>query len=127
MDILLRILLVGLGGFLGANARYLLGGWLTRFNPGSFPAETFVINITGSFVLGLFMTLATGRFAWPVEYRLLVAIGFVGSYTTFSTWTYETLALLEQGDVLRAGVNVVLSSAVGLAAVYAGVVVGRLV
>src|SRR5438067_7678236 len=88
-----RIFWVGLGGFLGANARYWVGGWIQDRWGADFPWSTFVINITGSFILGLFVTLTTERFALrnAPALRLLVAIGFVGAYTTFSTFEFETL------------------------------------
>src|SRR5262249_50937923 len=87
-ETLQRIGWVGLGGFLGANARYWLGGWVAERWGTDFPWATFVINISGSFILGLFMTLITERYAFPhaPTLRLVVAIGFVGAYTTFSTF-----------------------------------------
>src|SRR5207249_11957345 len=103
-ETLQKIGCVGLGGFLGANARYWLGGWIqARWGTG-FPWSTFVINITGSFILGLFMTLTTERFAPrnAPALRLLVAIGFVGAYTTFSAFEFETLVLVETATWLRA-------------------------
>lgn len=91
-----RYLIVGLGGFLGAVARYELGG-LFRVGNGDFPAGTFVINLTGSFTLGLFLTLISEKFEVPVEWRLFFATGFVGAYTTFSSFTSETITLFRQG------------------------------
>ncbi len=123
----MRLLLVGLGGFLGASIRYLLGGWLTARWPTIFPYETLLINVSGSFLLSFFMVLALGRFELPVEYRHLLAIGFLGSYTTFSTLTFETLELAEQGDLLYATLNVLVSVVLGLIAGYLGLVLGRLV
>src|SRR5205085_57949 len=95
-DALQKTLWVGLGGFLGANARYWIGLWIQARWGSSFPWSTFVINITGSFILGLFLTLVTGRYAVPGTpvLRLAVAIGFVGAYTTFSTFEFETFALV---------------------------------
>ncbi len=123
----MQLLLVGLGGFLGASARYLLGGWLATRWATPFPYETLLINISGSFILSFFMVVAIGRFGLPVEYRYLVAIGFVGSYTTFSTLTFETLQLAEQGDFLYAALNVLVSVLLGLLAGYLGLVLGRLI
>jgi fluoride exporter len=122
----LRLLIVGAGGAVGAIARYLVGGWVQeRWGP-SFPAGTFVVNITGCFVLGLFATLAL-RFAWSDEWRLFIAIGFVGAYTTFSTFEYETLRLVAEGTRYRAAaVNVLGSVVTGLFAAYLGVVAARL-
>ena len=119
-----EVLWVGLGGFVGANARYLLDGWIAARLGSAFPYGTFVINVTGSFILGLIMgTLETHVFSPAV--RLTLGIGFVGAYTTFSTWTYETLRLLENGSVLLATVNVVGSLLVGLLAAMGGLAAGR--
>src|SRR3954466_2191528 len=115
-----KTLWVGLGGFLGANARYWLGGWIQARWGSDFPWSTFVINITGSFILGLFMTLISERFAVPRApvLWLVVAIGFVGAYTTFSTFEFETLALVTTGTWLRALGNAFGSLAAGFAAVW---------
>lgn len=122
----LKCLIVGLGGFVGANARYLLGGWVQqRWGP-SFPAGTFVINVSGSFLLGLFATLAL-RLTWGEEWRLLIAIGFLGAYTTFSTFEYETLQLIAEGRQYGAAAfNLLGSVLIGFAAAYLGIVTARL-
>ena len=117
---------VGLGGFVGANARYWLGGWIMARLGSAFPYGTFVINISGSFVLGLIMGILEGHVLSPVV-RLALAIGFVGAYTTFSTWTYETLWLIENGSLLMATMNVVGSLLVGLLAAVGGLATGRAV
>lgn len=122
---MMKMLVVGLGGFLGANARYLLGQWAAQRWGTAFPYGTFLINISGSFVLGLFGTLAL-RLAWNDNWRLLIAVGFVGAYTTFSTFEYETLQLLSEGSLARAAANVLGSVLLGFFAVYAGVVLARL-
>jgi len=120
-----KYLVVGLGGFIGANARYLIGGWVQqRWGP-SFPLGTFVVNVTGSFILGLFATLAL-HLTWSEQWRLFIAIGFVGAYTTFSTFEYETLQLIAEGRQYRAAaLNILGSVIVGLFAVYLGVVTAR--
>jgi CrcB protein len=119
-----EVLWVGLGGFIGANARYLLGGWIAaRLGP-AFPYGTFVINISGSFILGLIMGTLEGHVLSPVV-RLSAAIGFVGAYTTFSTWSYETIRLIEDGSVLLAAANAFGSLAVGIGAAIAGLAAGR--
>src|SRR5262245_1686303 len=111
----MKYLVVGLGGFIGANARYIVGQWAGQKWGTQFPYGTFIINITGSFILGLFATLML-RFAWNDNWRLLIAIGFVGAYTTFSTFEYETLELIAQGTWARAGMNILGSVVFGLAA-----------
>ena len=125
MNALINTLWVGLGGFLGANARYWLGGWIAERFGTQFPWGTFVINVTGSFILGLFATLITQRIIAAPHWRLLVAIGFVGAYTTFSTFEYETLTLAESGSMLRAIANVVFSVLAGFFAVWLGVKLAR--
>ena len=119
-----EILWVGLGGFAGANARYLLGLWVaTRFGT-MFPYGTFIINVTGSFILGIVMGLLDAHVLAPAI-RLSLGIGFIGAYTTFSTFTYETLRLVESGSLLLAAANVVGSVVVGMLAAIAGLAAGR--
>ena len=120
-----KYLVVGLGGFIGANARYILGTWVGKQWGTAFPYGTFVINVTGCFILGLFATLAL-RFAWNDNWRLLIAIGFVGAYTTFSTFEYETLQLVADGSWPRALLNILASVILGFGAAYIGVVAARL-
>jgi len=115
---------VGIGGFAGAVARYLLGGWIAARLGTTFPYGTFVINITGSFILGVVMGTLEGHLLSPVV-RLAGAIGFIGAYTTFSTWTYETMRLLEDGSRQLAMANVFGSLLVGMAAVIGGMAAGR--
>jgi CrcB protein len=116
----MRWIYVGAGGFLGAIARYAVGGWISSRYRGQFPIATFAINVTGSFVLGLFLTVATERIALDPRWRLFVAVGFVGAYTTFSTFEYESERLLTAGGFWLAGLNLVGSVAVGFAAVWIG-------
>jgi CrcB protein len=126
MKELSKYLVVGLGGFIGANTRYIVGGWVQQRLGTGFPYGTFVINVSGCFILGLFATLAL-RFPWSDYWRLLIAIGFVGAYTTFSTFEYETLRLISEGNRLgAAAVNILGSVAAGFFAAYLGVVTARL-
>lgn len=118
-------LLIGLGGFVGANLRYWLGGWMAQRFGILFPIETMLINIVGSFLLGLFMTLAL-HYTWAPEWRQTIAIGGIGSFTTYSTYEYESLRLLQEGAWLKAGLNLFGSLVLGLLAVIAGVALGRL-
>lgn len=128
-DILSRLLWVGLGGFLGANTRYWLGEWIQSRTGPAFPWATLAINVSGSFILGLFMAAATRNFSVtaPPALRLLFAVGFLGAYTTFSTFTFETLALLQTGHPARALWNAGGSLAAGMIAVACGVWLGRMV
>ena len=117
---------VGLGGFLGANARYLLGGFISERWGMDFPLGTFVINVTGSFILGFFMAYMQDRSWLEPRARLLFAVGFVGAYTTFSTFEYETMRLLQQGELMLASLNVFGSLLCGTIAVFAGMIAGQL-
>ena len=121
-----RCALVGVGGFIGAIARYLLGGWVQQKWGAAFPYGTFVINVSGSFLLAFFGTLAL-RFGWLDSWRLFFAVGFVGSYTTFSTFEYESIQLVAEGGRWSiAGINLAGSVVVGFLAAYVGVVVARI-
>ena len=116
---------VGLGGFLGANARYLLGGYISERWGAIFPYGTFVINITGSFILGFFMAYAQERPWVAPGARLLFAVGFVGAYTTFSTFEYETMRLIQEREMLLAILNVFGSLLTGAVAVFGGFALGE--
>lgn len=116
---------VAVGGALGSVARYWVGTELGARLGTAFPYGTFVVNVTGSFVIGLFLTLATERLALSPYYRLLIAVGFLGGYTTFSSFEYETLRLVETGAAARALVYVVLSAALGFAGCWAGALIAR--
>ena len=118
-------LAISVGAVLGANARYLVGGWVTDRIGTSFPIGTLLVNVTGSFAIGLFLTLIGERLVVADWWRPLVAIGFLGSYTTFSTFSFETLALVQSGSWGLAGLNVVGSIAGCLVGVYAGTVLAR--
>jgi CrcB protein len=121
------LILVGIGGFFGAVARYLVDGWVSQATGGSFPYGTLVINISGSFVLGILFGLTVERAVLPAEIRAPLMIGFLGAYTTFSTWMLESWRLAEGGALVAAAMNIGGSVVLGLAAVFAGLVVGRAV
>ncbi|MCA1816541.1 MAG: fluoride efflux transporter CrcB [Acidobacteria bacterium] len=125
MGTLTNYLAVALGGAAGAMLRFYLGGSALSRAAAPFPTATFVINVTGSFVLGFFLTMATERMNISPHVRLAVAVGFVGAYTTFSTFEYETARLVEDRDFVRALLNVLLSFAVGFAAVWLGIFAAR--
>lgn len=117
--------MVAIGGALGAMARYAVSLLVARIWSGDFPVATFLINISGSFVLGFFATLAAERTALDPLWRLLVATGFVGAYTTFSTFEYETQRLAESGAAAIAIANVIGSVLAGFLAVQLGVLLAR--
>ena len=122
----MNYLWVGAGGFLGAIARYAIGGWMTRLLGLAFPYGTFVINVSGCFLLGLLLSVLDARTSLPSQLRLLGPIGFVGAYTTFSTFEYETLRTAQEGQSGLAMVYVLLSVVLGYAAVWAGQSTGKL-
>lgn len=125
MDTLTKYLAVAAGSAAGGMLRYFLGGTVLERTAAPFPTATFVINITGSFIIGFFLTLATERFQLSAHLRLAVGVGFVGAYTTFSTFEYETLRLTEERRFGLALLNVILSVAVGFAAVWGGEMLAR--
>ncbi|HEY6304032.1 MAG TPA: fluoride efflux transporter CrcB [Terriglobales bacterium] len=122
---MLKYLMVGIGGFVGAIARFWLGSYIGGKMGTRFPYGTFVINISGSFLIGLILTLLDEKTHWSPNWRYLIPIGFIGAYTTFSTFEFETLRSVQDGQFLISFLNVTLSVVVGFAAVWAGVVAGR--
>jgi fluoride exporter len=120
------LILIGAGGFCGAIARYLVDGWVSgSTRVGAFPLGTFVINLSGAFVLGLLFALALEKAAVDPRIRGPVMIGFLGAYTTFSTLMLESWRLAEDGSWGLAMLNLTLSVVLGMAAVFAGLTVGR--
>jgi CrcB protein len=122
----MEYLWVGLGGFLGANARYALAAWIVGRLGAGFPFQTVVINVSGSFFIGVLLVLLTERLAVDPAWRLLLVVGFLGGYTTFSSYTFEALALAESGQWLAAGWYVLGSNGLGLVATYVGMMLTRL-
>lgn len=120
-----RYLLIALAGSLGALSRYALGGYINSTTGWAFPLGTFAINVTGSFILGFAGTFGLERFIVNPNYRTAFTVGFVGAYTTFSTWSFETLRLIEDGSYGLALANAVGSLVAGLVAVWLGVVLAR--
>ncbi len=121
----MRILIVALGAGLGGVSRYLLQGWILERTGPSILA-LFAVNVSGAFALGLVTTLAVERNLINPDIRLLLTTGFLGGYTTFSSWMLESFQLMEAGNLVRAAVNVVGSAVVGLVVVYLGSVAGRI-
>jgi len=118
-------LLVGLGGFLGANARYWVGVWVADRWGTAFPLGTLLVNVIGSLVLAFFLTLASGRLSISTQARLFLATGFLGGFTTFSSFSYETVQLAEQSGWGAALGNVGANMILGLLAAILGVVAAR--
>lgn len=126
MGRLLPFILVGVGGFLGANARYVAARWIGSSVDARFPLGTFLVNMSGSFLLGLLGGVLAARLVpRGDDVRLALGVGFLGAFTTFSTFEFETHALLEDGVWLPALANMFLSLFLGLLAVRAGLVVAK--
>jgi CrcB protein len=123
---LMPYLLVGMGSFIGGNARYILARWVGGLIDARFPLGTFLINVGGSFLLGfLGGLLATRALPNADSLRLALGVGFCGGFTTFSTFEYETHAIFEDGVWLPAVTNMFLSLFAGLLAVRFGVVAAK--
>jgi len=120
-------LLISLGAMLGANLRYWVGGWAASRFGAAFPYGTLIINLTGSFLLGLSMTLMAERFLVDPRWRLLIAVGFLGGYTTFSSYTYESMNLLLSGEILLGLFDLLGSSIFGALAATAGIFLARMI
>jgi CrcB protein len=116
---------ISLGAVVGGCARYFLSGFVARHFSTTFPYGTLIINITGSLILGFFLIYSTERVLLDPRWRLLVAIGFCGSYTTFSSYAYETFALMEQSQWLMMSFNILGNNVLCLAAVLGGAVLAK--
>lgn len=121
---MVNVLLVAIGGALGAAARYLAGLWIVARLGAGFPWGTFFVNVTGSFLIGIVLVLVE-RGTLPTEARLFLAVGILGGYTTFSSFSYETLQLLNGGNVGPVLLNAFGQLFIGLLAVYLGVIFAR--
>jgi CrcB protein len=127
MDAVGKILLIGGGGFLGANARYWLGGFVQdKVGGATFPWSTMFINVTGCLIIGAFMGLF-GELTWNPNWRLFFAIGVLGGYTTFSTFGFEAVGLLQQKEYARALLYIEGSALLSVAGAWAGLVIARLI
>ncbi len=124
---MLQVLAVGVGGFFGAILRYLISGWAYKLLGARFFYGTLIVNIVGSFMLGLFLVLANERFVVSDVMRGFIAVGILGALTTFSTFSYETVALLQNSLFLKAGLNIFLNVTCALGAVWAGCVVAKII
>jgi CrcB protein len=118
-------LYIGIGGFLGANARYLMNRAMVRWLGAGYPYGTLFINVSGSILLGFFLIWTTERVLSNYNLRLFFAIGFCGAFTTFSSFSFETFALYEQGHYWLAASNVLGNTALALAGTVLGAVLAR--
>ncbi len=116
---------IAIGSALGGVSRYIVGGLVHRLMETQFPSGTLLVNVTGSFLLGLFLRFALDSPTLTPEFRAFLTVGFCGGYTTFSTFSYETVALLERGDWGRAGLYTILSVGLALIATVLGFLTAR--
>ncbi len=123
---MITLLEVGLGGLIGAPARYVVDQYITWRTEGAFPWGTFVINAGGALLLGLIAGLVSYHHLGPVPVAIF-GTGFCGAYTTFSTFTFETIRLIEEGEIKPAIANVAGSVVVGLLAAAAGIALAALI
>ncbi|MGH2772524.1 MAG: fluoride efflux transporter CrcB [Actinomycetota bacterium] len=121
----MRLIWIGLASFFGGISRYLVEGWISSATRGTFPWGTLAVNASGSFLLGFIFTVMTERFLPHPDFRVAVTAGFLGAYTTFSTFAFETFRLGEDGAIVLASLNVVASVLAGVIAVWLGIVAGR--
>jgi CrcB protein len=122
---MMNYIVVFAGGGIGSVARFVLATWIGQRWGRSFPLGTFVINVTGSFLIGLLMTLMAERFLENPEWRLLLVVGGLGGYTTFSTFQYETGKLAADGELVYAAMNIVLSVFVGFVGLKLGEAIAK--
>ena len=120
-----KYLLVAIGGGLGSLARYLAAGAVMSRFGGRFPLGTLIVNVSGSFLIGLLMVLLTERYAPHPYWRLLLVVGFLGGYTTFSSFEWETYSALRAGGSWLGFLNVAASVTLGYAAVWVGALLAR--
>lgn len=120
-----QYLIVAAGAAIGANCRFIVANWAASRWGTAFPYGTMLINLSGSFAIGLVMAVLAQRAVADPAWRLLLVTGFLGAYTTFSSLAYETLALAQGGGAARAFVNMAGSAVAGTLAVILGTLVGR--
>jgi len=122
----LKYLLVFIGGGIGASVRYWLTGIVYKIVQNEFPYGTFIVNTVGCFLIGFLILGMEDRFVMSPSLRIFLTIGILGGFTTFSTFSYETIALFRDGEILFALTNVFASVIVCLTATYTGIVIGKL-
>jgi fluoride exporter len=121
------IFIISIGAIAGANARWIISRYAARLLGPVFPYGTIFINVTGSFIVGFFMIWATERVLIDPRWRLLIVVGFCGAFTTFSSFAFETVAYLEQGQWALLASNILLNNLLCLAAALGGIALARAV
>lgn len=122
---MIAYLWISIGAIVGASARYFVSRFVAKVASAAFPYGTLLINVSGSFILGLFLVWSTERALPDPRWRLLIAIGFCGSYTTFSSYAFESFSLFEQGHYMLFASNVLMNNVLCLAGVLAGAMIAR--
>lgn len=120
-----RFLLISIGAVLGANARYLVGLWAAQRFGVNFPYGTLIVNVTGSLILGFLVAWGSARSGLTPELRLLVAVGFLGAYTTFSSFAVESVLQGENFHLASGLLNVLLNNGLGITAAWVGIAIAR--
>lgn len=115
-----KVLLIAFGGGLGSVLRYLIAGWTQRLSPETFPLGTMVVNVTGCLAIGVLGAMFAGPHTWREEWRIALMVGLLGGFTTFSSFSFETLELTNDGQLARAGANVLLTNVLCLGAAWIG-------
>lgn len=124
---MLKFIIAGLGGFIGSGFRYLLSTFSYKILGTDFPYGTFVVNVLGSFLIGLFMGLIERGLIISPSWRIFIAVGLLGGFTTFSSFSYETVELLKEGAILAAVANIIYTILSCLAATWVGEIISRLI
>ncbi len=122
----MNLFILACAGALGTVARYVLGGWVNQSSHSSFPFGTFVVNAAGCLAIGFLGTLADEKQILSPDVRAILFLGFLGAFTTFSSFAYETWVLMKDGNWVFAGLNILGSLLVCFVVLYVGVVVARL-
>jgi fluoride exporter len=123
--ILQTILLISLGAVVGANLRYFVAQYVLKLIPSAFPFGTLVINISASFILGFFLIWTSERVLADPRWRLLIAVGFCATYSTYSSFAFETFALVEKGQLSQAVMNILVTNVACFVAVMLGAALAR--
>lgn len=119
------VLLISLGAIIGANLRYFVAQYVAKAIPSTFPFGTLIINITASFILGFFLIWTSERVLADPRWRLFIAVGFCATYSTYSSYAYETFALFEKGQMMLAALDILGTNVICLIAVTLGAMLAR--
>ena len=124
---MIKLLLIAFAGALGTLARYGLGGLVQRSTNSVFPYGTLAVNLLGAFLAGFAWILFENKFKFSSEYRAVILVGFMGGFTTFSTFMLETGRMVQDAEWLRAGGNLLFQNSLGMVALFIGIILGRLI